>query len=208
MSNSPNKLHDKSITLTDFSFDLICDWFEEKHGHGWKRRLAEVAGVPESNVRGWIKSGRMPPWVQKIFHLLIKNSHLRRSERFTSAIIADASLYDQVVEDRDGYTVYRNVDGVGKIIASGISDIETAQEIAALPKLKNISGQVSAMLNDLIEHQIVPEDWFNEAESKVLEDFDNWRSRPELAVLQTDEVINDIAEALESLTIEIGEVQS
>jgi hypothetical protein len=146
--------------------------------------------------------------VQKIFHLLIKNSHLRRSERFTSEMIADASLYNQVVEDRNGYTVYRNEDGIGKVIASGISDIETAREIAALPKLKKISGEVSMMLNDLIEHQIVPEDWFNEAEARVLEDFDNWRSRPELAVLQSDEVINDIAEALETLTVEIGEVQS
>ncbi len=192
-----------STSSEEALFKLICNWFEGTYGHGWKRRLARVAGVPESNVHSWIKAGRMPPWVHRVFKLLIQTSRLRRNERLVIKQVSDYQQVGQVVEDGDGFAVYRSENGIGKLVARGIPDLETAREIAALPRLKSMSAELSVMLTDVLENKVVPEDFFTDEEKGVVAEVSDWNSPPALSVEKVDVEIADIDEALEILVTEI-----
>ena len=186
-----------------FSFKLTCDWFEEVYGHGWKRKLANIAGVPESNVHSWIKAGRWPSWFQRSFKLLVQISRLRRSERLFAKQVRDYQQVGQIVEDGDGFAVYRSENGIGKLVARGIPDLEVAREIAALPRLKSMSADLSSMLTDVLENQVVPEDWFTDEEKGVVAEVSDWNTPPALSVEKVGVEIEDIDEAFEVLTTEV-----
>lgn len=129
----------KSPTIRPFdemTFPLIRDWFEETYGHGWKRRFAETAGVPETTVHSWLKSEKFPPWVMMVFRLLVQKSQLRRDVKALSGLIEDFAKSGHIVQSDDGYAVYRFEDGIGKLVARGITDVETAKKIASLPRLE------------------------------------------------------------------------
>mgnify|MGYP000482354868 CR=1 FL=1 len=203
MSQNNEKPTTTARTPEEITLGLICSRFEDEFGHGWKRRLAEVADVPESNVHSWIKAGRMPPWVHRVFKLLIQTSRLRRNELSIAEQIADSKLTGHVVEDGDGYAVYRTVDGVGKLVARGIQDIDTAREIAALPKLRSISKQLADKLADSFD--MVPIDgWFTEEDEKLVSQVETWSIPPALAADKDGAEIEDLAEALEILVTEFA----
>ena len=204
MPKSSENRNSNEKTSEEISFDLLCSFFEEKFGHGWKRRLAKVASVPESNVHSWIKAGRMPPWVQRVFELLMQNNRLRRYERSIQKEIADFKSIHRIVEDGDGYAVYHPVDGVGKLVARGIPDLETAREIAALPRLKSIASTIAGMLDDLYYHEVVPAEWFTENQKRVLEELPNWSVPSFLDGELSDGAIEDISQALDFLATELG----
>lgn len=49
-------------------FSEMCVEMEKTHGErGWKRRLAEMLGVSDSNVQNWIRVGDAPPIVRTAF---------------------------------------------------------------------------------------------------------------------------------------------
>ena len=181
-----------------FRFNLLCGWFEEEYGHGWKRRLAEVAGVPESNVHSWIKAGRMPPWVHRVFELLAETRLLRRNERLIAKQVSDYQQVGQVIEDGDGFAVYRSEDGIGKLVARGIPDLQAAREIAALPRLKSMSATLSFLVSEIVD-----EDALTDEEKEIAAEVSDWDRPPALSIEKVDAEIEDLAEALEVLTREV-----
>lgn len=49
-------------------FVEMCEGMKLRHGeHGWKRRLAEMLGVSDSNVQNWIRAGTAPPIVKTAY---------------------------------------------------------------------------------------------------------------------------------------------
>jgi hypothetical protein len=49
-------------------FEDMCKEMEATHGErGWKRRLAEMLGVSDSNVQNWIRVGDAPPIVRAAY---------------------------------------------------------------------------------------------------------------------------------------------
>jgi hypothetical protein len=49
-------------------FQDMCDEMEMIHGErGWKRRLAEMLGVSDSNIQNWIRAGSAPPIVKTAY---------------------------------------------------------------------------------------------------------------------------------------------
>ena len=204
---TPKSRKAEKPSADEFIFEQICENFEERYGRGWKRRLAEKAGVPESNVHSWIKAGRMPPWILRIFRLLVQNTRLQREKERVSALIDDFVKCDQVIESDDGFAVYRFKDGLGKLIAKGIPDVETATEYASLPRLKALADKGTELVWELRENNVIPEDssrgtWGREAD-EILELKDSW-NRPAVLRYVDDEItvnalFENIAEALEAL---------
>jgi hypothetical protein len=186
------------------TFHFLCDWFEEEYGRGWKRRLAEMAGVPESNVHSWIKAGKMPPWILRIFRLLIQNSRLQRNLQVLSTRIAEYGQCDQVIDTGDGYMVCRLEDGPGSIVASGITDEAIAREIAALPRLKSIANEALDYIAFVVDSgflDMIPADEEYPFDTgKLLEALRNWSQAPGLRPDVADADIEDVAEALAKLS--------
>lgn len=80
-------------------FGEKCRELEEEHGRGWKRRLAEMVGVSDSNVQSWIKAGSVPPAVRTAIEKAQYAAELEaeigrfRSERHLIAEIAENDFH-------------------------------------------------------------------------------------------------------------------
>jgi predicted transcriptional regulator len=60
-------------------FDEMCDEMRGRYGErGWKRRLAEMLGVSDSNVQNWIRAGDAPPIVRTAYEAIDENHDLRK----------------------------------------------------------------------------------------------------------------------------------
>ena len=198
----------QALTADEFTFEMISGSFEERYGHGWKRRLAKTAGVPESNVHSWIKVQKMPPWILRIFQLLIQNARLRREKEFISNLIEDFLACDQVVETDDGFAIYRFRNGLGTLVAKGIPDVDKARELASLPRLESLVEKAMNLIWELRENKVIPEDsdpgsWGGEAD-ELLMLIESYK-RPAVLkyddeeITDTDTLFQDIAKALETL---------
>ncbi len=210
---APKSKTSKRRSPDEITFEWICETFEERYGRGWKRRVAEAAGVPESNVHSWIKAGKMPPWILSIFRLLIQNVYLRREKEFVVGRIENFLECDQVVEAEDGFAVYRFNDGVGKSVARAIPDIETAREYASLPRLKMLASKAAIFLSELREDEVIPSDppdgYYASETDNLLKLMNQW-NRPvalrlgEAEITDLDAVVEDITKALEELPKEVA----
>lgn len=59
-------------------FEEMCAEMQARHGErGWKRRLAEMLGVSDSNVQNWIRAGDAPPLVRTAYEAIDENRDLR-----------------------------------------------------------------------------------------------------------------------------------
>lgn len=178
---------------------LVFGNFEDRFGHGWKRKLAQFAEVPESTVHSWIKAGKTPPWFRTVMVLRLKATSVNNSKRLWVQQVADYQLVGQVVEDGDGFAVYRSEDGIGKLVARGIPDLESAREIAALPRLKSLSRIISSMLENVLDNDIVPEDWFNHEEKEDLARLEAWDTPPSLKFQKTDEDTENLVDLMDKV---------
>lgn len=158
----------------------ISEHCEKTIGHGWKRRLAEGAGVSESTVHGWLKAGQAPSWFDNMYCRIAELMNARRNGRALAKKVQDFRETWQIVETDKGFSVYRVENGVGKIVAMGIPNIETAREIAGLPRLKSLSKKISVVLGDVIANNLVDEAWISEADKRALEELETWSTPPTL----------------------------
>jgi hypothetical protein len=186
----------------DPEFRLLCGFFEEEFGHGWKRRLAKVAGVPESNVHSWIKTGKMPPWVLRIFRLTTQNRYFRANAEALSKEIEVYRLAHSVVADGEGFSVFRMEKGVGQLVAKGIPNLEIAREIAGLPVLKEKYKNLETFVRDLAESSVT-EEMIDDDTLEVLDSIDSWKHPPALSVTFSEMEAKDIVAGLVQLSKEM-----
>lgn len=177
-------------------FEVITERWESTYGHGWKRRLAEFADVPESTVHSWLKARRLPPWLLRIMTLLAENSRFKRNIKVFRNHIDDYATAGQVVKTDSGFAVYSFTGGIGKLVCDNIPDEDTAIEIASLPRLKNIIHRVQMPLTVISDSVgLFHEDDVVETEELLLE-LSDWAR---LAVLKDEEAnlsAQDFASAL------------
>lgn len=168
-TNSVEKFYQNLEILT---FEGICETFEEKFGHGWKRRLAEMVEVPESTVHSWLKAGKAPSWLSKVLHLMVERSFKDESEYYRDQAIEDFKRAYQVVGSGNEYAVYRFEDGIGHLVANNIPDLDTAMEIASLPRAK---ATIKALIDELDDFALyLPEVAQEHALSELKDDAERW----------------------------------
>lgn len=183
-------------------FEIVTKLWESTYGHGWKRRLAELADVPESTVHSWLKAKRLPPWLERILKLLAENSRLKRNIKVFTSHVDDCAEAGQVVETDRGFAVYRFTGGVGKLVCDNISNEDTATEIASLPRLKNIVHRLQGFLARINETpEFYSDDDAAEAEELILE-LSDW-ARPavlkgDAATLSEQDLVAALGEALKT----------
>ncbi len=150
-------------------FFAICEAMESNIGRGWKRQLADKVGVSESNVQVWLKSGRVPAAVRRAIELSDEvgrlGEELSKCERLTnSRWITEESFRG---EARYGVQELNTDTGRARLIASGISKLEDAHEIAGIPEIKLLVKQVS-------DHFLLEEQVDNEQDQELLDSLESW----------------------------------
>lgn len=190
----------------ELTFQLIRDWFEQTYGHGWKRRFAETAGVPETTVHSWLKSEKFPPWVMMVFRLLVQKSQLRRDVKALSGLIEDFAKSGHIVQSDDGYAVYRFEDGIGKLDARGITDLETAKKIASLPRIEALLDRGGHFAFVLGDNAIIMEDDLTKDETdEFLNETRTWCRTASLGYEREEPKFGELlADAVSSLVEEVG----
>ena len=129
-----------------------------------------------------------------------------------SALIDDFNKCNHVVETHEGFAVYRIRDDIGKLVASRIPDIDTANEIALLPRLKALAQDAIGLVDELRANEVIPEDdttgsWGWEAD-ELLKQHEYWNRPPVLAsgddqTSDSDAFFQDVGDALEKLPIDL-----
>lgn len=165
----------------------MCEEMESRHGErGWKRRLAEMLGVSDSNVQNWIRVGDAPPIVRTAFEakqaLLDAENELAARERDKFVI--------QKIEGGQGFRVLGLDSESGHFIEwATTKDLNLARAVAhvASGALDQKISAVWACLAGLIEDH--PD------EQRTLNDLMDWRKptrrEQDTEITKFLEVLND-----------------
>jgi predicted transcriptional regulator len=79
-------------------FVEMCIEMEALHGErGWKRRLAEMLGVSDSNVQNWIRAGDAPPIVRTAYEA---KEEVRELESELAAHERDKFVIEELTDGR------------------------------------------------------------------------------------------------------------
>jgi hypothetical protein len=162
--------------LNELTFEQVCDAFERGFGRGWKRRLAEVAEVPETTVHSWLKAAKEPKWLLMNFRSMLENAFSDEAYYHQDRALADFHEAYHVVATENGFAVYRFVDGIGSIIADNIPDVDTATEIASLPRAKRTIADLCAELEEFTDSDLGRE----MATGELIAEARAWRRRAEI----------------------------
>lgn len=132
-------------------FEAITSRFEKAFARGWKHKLAEVLGVPDTTVQGWLKAGRFSPAVDhRIGAMLAAGRFRRRLSGLHDAWMALRAV-DEVIESTDGtfLVAERAKSGELKVLASGLRDRATAERFAQARALALVADwQEEVMLRE------------------------------------------------------------
>lgn len=129
-------------------FATYCAEMEGKIGRGWKRRLAEKVGVSESNVQTWLRSGRVPPAVQRAILLNDELEELKMESAEQKRTELSRWIEEEPVLGEVRYSVHEmNLEtGRARLVAGDIRNEGDAREIANLPMIKE---QIDEAVNKL-----------------------------------------------------------
>lgn len=125
-------------------FVEMCAEMEARHGErGWKRRLAEMLGVSDSNVQNWIRAGSVPPIVRTAYEAKQEVQDLERElKRFQQDVF--------VIEELDaarGYRVLRAAPESGRFVdVATTRDLELARAIVQVES-GALGEKISAVLS-------------------------------------------------------------
>lgn len=152
-------------------FKAKCEELRDEHGdHGWKRRLAELVGVSDSNVQSWIKAGKVPPAV----HTAIE--YAKTIDELKAEIGKFRSETLSIEETPDGkFRVLEMNQATGRW-----------RERAILHRLEDAHDLIAVASGELDDRIAAVRDWAEDYvnhpyEKKTLKNVGNWRreTRPE-----------------------------
>lgn len=175
-------------------FKEMCNEMEATHGErGWKRRLAEMLGVSDSNVQNWIRVGDAPPIVRTAYEAVERTreleSELQERENDNYAI--------EEIEDGDGFRVLMLDSETGRFIERATTKrLDLAHAIIEFE-----SGALDRKIGALADRV---EDWVEDHpdDKAALYDVLNWKvptRRETAAKFQADFTIMLNPEQLEAL---------
>lgn len=198
-------LHEFRHSLKDITFEKVCEAFEKAFGRGWKRRLAEVAEVPESTVHSWLKVGKGPKWLTKVFRLMLERTFYDEAGYYQERAAEDFQQAYQIVESGDGFAVYRFRNAVGQLVADRIPDLDTATEIASLPRAKATIKELIEELDVFAEFEIGKE----RAVAEFVKDACRWCRRADLNDLRWEPdvsrtIISSLMDTIRIFGTEVG----
>lgn len=130
----------------------MCREMEESYGErGWKRRMAEMLGVSDSNVQNWVRVGDAPPIVRTAFEAKQKMQELEQE-------LLSREQDKFVIEELEAGSGFRvlslNID-TGHFIERAITkDIKLAQVIIQIESgaLEQKICAVADRFDDLIDN--------------------------------------------------------
>lgn len=127
----------------------------ELYGEGplSRKRFCELFGVGESTLTGWLQTERIPQSAAVAYVLFLLSTRLLEQLQKNEA----AQEQPSVVALHDGYAVVTPAKGedgqqLGKLVASGISDLTAARRIAFAQSndFEKILGRQIELVDDLI----------------------------------------------------------
>lgn len=147
-------------------FAEMCADMEARHGErGWKRRLAEMLGVSDSNVQNWIRAGSAPPIVRTAFEAKQK---ARALEGELKARGRDSFVIEELENDRRFRVLALDSQSGRFIEVATTRDLPLAQAIVEVESgaLDEKIGAVAFGADILFDHH---------EDRQALNDLRNWR---------------------------------
>lgn len=147
-----------------------ADWFERYRSHhgdrGWRVQMGNDLGVSDSNVRNWVKAGKIPDWALRTLDVLEERQELRKTVETQESRLSALTRDWSVIQDGDSISVVDTTDAHGRTIAENIVDLETAKSIAAIPKVKDLLEYVGLFFRSE-EYMVIMEEEGDEILARI-----------------------------------------
>lgn len=169
----------------DVWFKDTCRDLENRYGRGWKRRLAELVGVSDSNVQSWIKVGRVPPAVRSA----IENAErVRELEQELENHEDEQKCFVAMDENGGAVVLSQGDDGVPVYLARFrvLDDAFRFRSVA--------SGELDRRITDVLDHLWDYLDGHPDDQA-TLERLRNWAQKPKAVELaESVQLLNSMLE--------------
>jgi len=136
-------------------FQDMCEEMEAIHGErGWKRRLAEMLGVSDSNVQNWIRAGSAPPIVRTAYEAKLLIAELQQQ----LATREHTNLVIEEIEGGRGYRVLKHTPNSGLFFeVAHTRERSLAQKIVQIES-GALDAKIEAVLNWAYDYHDHPDD--------------------------------------------------